>query len=134
MKVVTKYRANDGTEWDTPEAAQKRDALCAEIDEVMNPLPMPPRSSGERIAVDRDAAHRAKERIVALCRREFPNTPVFTYDAKSIHPFSVAGRILDDTGGPLRTAWQWFMCYDAGYLYEQPYFALNPDKWEPKRP
>lgn len=127
----TVYIATDGTRWDIEADARKRDALDAEVKAIEATLPSPPRSSYERIAVDPDAFRAAKMAVVGLCRRECPTWDIFNNNPMEIHPFSFAGRLLDEVGGPLRRVWHLFMCHRDGWMYEQPYFALNPDKWEP---
>jgi hypothetical protein len=67
---------------------------------------------------------------LACATAQYPSEAIFAHDAMEIHPFSYAGRFLDDAGGPLRRVWSRFMCHHDGWMYEQPYFALNPDKFE----
>jgi hypothetical protein len=130
MKAVTVFVASDGSRWDSEAEAVARDVLDAAVRDVEQRLPTPPSDSGERIAVDPEVFRAAKTAVVELCRAEYPNEAVFQHDPMDIHPFSFAGRLLDDVGGPLRRIWWRFMCYRDGWMYQQPYFALNPDKFQ----
>lgn len=130
--VITVYEATDGTRWDNEADAVKRDRLDAEVRAIEATIPAPPSGSHNRVAVDPAAFKAAKTAVVELCRRELPTCDIFKNDPMEIHPMSFAGRLLDETGGPLRRIWFRFMCHRDGWMYEQPYFALNPDKWEPE--
>jgi len=133
VKNVIKYIADDGSEWTDKAKAAKRDALHAEVVAIERTIPEPPNSSDKRIAVDPTVMAKAKSVVIELCRREFPNEPVFKHPADKIHPMSFAGRFLDDTGAPLYRIWHRFMCYADGWMYEQPYFALHPEQWRRKQ-
>lgn len=76
-------------------------------------------------AVTRYLADDGSQAIVDLAWRETGHG-VFQHPAADIHPFSVAGRVLDS--GPLSRAWWRFMCIDEQWReWEQPYFARNPN-------
>jgi hypothetical protein len=125
----TKYVASDGSEWDDENRAIARDNLDNAVRAVEATLPEPPTDSGVRLAVDPDVFKRAKTEVVELCRIMFPNEAIFQHDPMDIHPFSYAGRFLDDVGGPLRRVWYRFMCYRDGWMYQQPFYALNPHEF-----
>jgi hypothetical protein len=127
--AVTKYIAADGTQWDDESLAMKRDQLDAEVRAIEATLPKPPNNPDDRLAVDPDVFKAAKTAVVELCRREYPREAIFQHDPMEIHPFSFAGRLLDDVGGPLRRVWWRFMCYRDGWMHEQPYWAQNPGKF-----
>jgi hypothetical protein len=128
--AATVYIASDGSRWDSEEDAAKRDALDAEVRAIEATIPKPPSGSKNRVAVDPAAFKAAKIAVIELCRREYPKEPVFKHDPMEIHPMSFAGRFLSDNGGPLNRIWWRFCCHRDGWMYEQPYFALNPDRFE----
>ena len=133
MKVITLYESTDGSKWKTEAEAIQRDSLDAEVRAIEAQLPERPKS-GQRIAVSIAVVNDCKRAVIELCRREFPNEPVFKHPPEKIHQMSFAGRFLDDVTGPLDRVWRWFCCEKDGWLYEQPYFALNPDKFEEAKP
>ena len=130
MQIVTKYRAIDGSEWDTADQAMDRDNLCAAVADAIAELGEPLSSAffggGGYRQHDLATVLSAKQRIVRLAKIHTGHG-VFDHPAADIHPFSIAGQILDDVGGPLRKAWRRFMCIDdQGREWGQPYFGLHP--------
>ena len=128
--AIVQYKASDGTIWSSEADAHRRDLLDATVRAIEAGIPEPPRESRTRIRVSVRAMANAKRQVVELCRRLYPNEAVFKHDASEIHPMSYAGRFLSEVGGPLNRIWYRFACYDAPWLYDQPYFALNPGAWE----
>lgn len=135
MRAVTLYEANDGSRWNTTQDALRRDLMTVRVETIMMTLPKIPTNSDERIAVPKSDVLRAKTAVVAICRQEHPGESAFHHAPADIHSFGYAGRFLSEASGPaakpLNSAWTWFMCYDAstGFLYNQPFFANNPDQW-----
>ncbi len=134
MKALTKYEADDGTLHDTELAAQQRDVLVAQCRRIEALLPLPKAltriDNNQRIrhGAERIAAY--KYELVVLCRALYPTQDIFKHEPASIHPFSSAGRFLDDAGpGCVRSLWFRLMCCDAEHEYEQPFYALNPREW-----
>ena len=130
MRAITKFVSIDGAEFDTQRAAEDRDALvlrCREIAAMIGPHPY---RSGERVKHPKLDEYRAA--VVGLYRDLFPRAAIFQQPAKEIHPFSFAGRFLYDCAPrPVSDLWHRLMCVgDDGYEYEQPFFALNPDKFK----
>ena len=68
--------------------------------------------------------------MIELCRELYPTEPVFQNDPMAIHPMSFAGRFLDDNPSPVGRIWHRFACSADGFMYEQPYYALNPDQFK----
>jgi hypothetical protein len=130
-KAHTVYIATDGSQWDNENQAIVRDTLDAAVAAIEATLPPLPRDPHARVAVDVEAFKAAKTAVVELCRALYPREAVFQHDPMEIHPFSYAGRLLNEAGGPLDRVWRMFMCYRDGWLYEQPYYASNPEKWVP---
>jgi hypothetical protein len=135
MEAVTKYKANDGSLWDSESAATERDELIKEVNAAMAPL-------GERneamsdgkgwVQHQLETVLRAKDAIIGIvrARKVIPEDVLQGRAGRAIHPFSIVGRYLDDRGGPLNSAWSRFMSIDEmGREHQQPYFAKNgPDR------
>ncbi len=129
MKIITKYVSTDGVEWSDAASATIRDELNAEVMAIEATLGRPP-ECGKRTCIDAAAWVKAKLAVVEICRRLWPGEKVFQHAAADIHPMSYAGRFLDDVGGPVRRVWHRFMCANGDFEYDQPFFAMNPDKFE----
>ena len=130
MKAITKFVSIDGAEFNTTGEAEARDALvlrCQNIEDMLGSHP----GSDERVRHPRLDEYR--ETVVALCREMFPRERIFTHPAKEIHPFSWAGRFLDECAPKtVNHLWWRLMCVGAdGYEYEQPYFASHPEEFRP---
>jgi hypothetical protein len=128
IETITKYRAKDGSEWQTLDKAMEREALCFTVDDAMAPL-------GPAIRITNHNYFQHQPPTVIACRaailklaaKQFPDYDVFRHEPpQEVHPMSIAGRILDDCGGPIDTAWRRFMRIDElGREWEQPYYARN---------
>lgn len=124
---ITKYRTTDGTEFPTEQGAERHEALCQAIAEVMRPLGASRElRADDYVQHDPAAVIKARVGILALAA-ERADYPIFRHQPpEEVHPNSAAGRILDDVGGPLRDAWFRFRCTDEfGREWQQPYFAIN---------
>jgi hypothetical protein len=128
MQAIVKYKATDGSEWNTAERCERRDALNGEI--VALEARIGPRITTGRGAIDPGVVSDVKAAVVDICRREFPEQSVFQHEAAAIHPMSFAGRFLDEVGGPIARIWYRFACISGPWEYEQPYYALNPGAFE----
>lgn len=126
-----RFQCSDGSEWETEEQAARQDELLAECDRVAAMLPNVKVDYHQRYGHHLPTLAAYKYEVVALCARRFPNEKMFKYPAADIHPFSYAGRFLDDAAPTIRMRlWYRLQCIDeSGYEYEQPFFALNPGKW-----
>jgi hypothetical protein len=81
MQAVTKYRADDGTEWRTPEEATKRDALCWEVGEIMAPLGKRHTvRSGQFWQHDPAVVIATRVAVLKLCARHFPEHEIFRHE------------------------------------------------------
>lgn len=112
METITKFKALDGSEWNSEEDCRKRDCLHLACELAMKPLGDVPKavSSGE------------------VCRAQgmADSFPVFLHPGRMIHPLSGVGRILDDYGGPLNKAWCRFCRIDEhGREHQQCYYAYT---------
>ena len=135
MKAITRYQAVDGTEFPTEHQCREYEQLRLLVAGVMSYLGTIPdevKDGKGWLQHDPETVVRCRVGIIRLCRSmpQFDSFPVFRHEpAAEIHPNSSAGRILDDTGGPLSEAWYRFRCIDdQGREHQQPYFAINgPD-------
>lgn len=137
VEAIIKYKASDGSMWGGEEGALEREKLIETIDAIMAPMGPTPdldrnyvSDGAEYVQHEPEAVIGCKVEIVRLCAERFPDQPIFKYQPPSaIHPFSFAGRFLDDVGGPLNGAWNRFMCTDErGREWQQPYLANNTPK------
>ncbi len=128
MEAILKYRATDGSEWTTQQECVTRDQLDAQVRALETEIG--PGVDRGRRKIDPVLVARVKADVVALCREKWPNEAVFQHDPAEIHPMSYAGRFLDDAGGPIRRIWWRFACTNGEWEYEQPYFALHPEKFK----
>jgi hypothetical protein len=136
MQAVTIYQASDGQRFDSEQKCREYEALVGIIVGVMSTLrPASGLQSGEFVQQDRAQCLTVKRRLVEVARTMYDpkSYPVFAHDADEIHPMSGAGRILTD-GAPecLSRAWCRLMRinWDSYREYDQPFFAMNPDKAE----
>ena len=127
----TKFVSTDGSEWDTEEAAIKRDNLVERINQIMQPLgSIHPDVEAVKgwVQHDLEVVNTAKDKILDLCRELKYNEdfPAFNNKGRDCHPLSIIGRVISDWGGPLDTAWRRFCCIDVqGREHEQPYYAYT---------
>lgn len=131
MKAVTRYQCSDGSEWAKIGNAQDREALCERVKAAMLPLGEVPQGvlDGQGwLQHDLETVNQVKDRILDICREEklHEHYKAFTHPGRDIHPVSIVGRILDDGGGPLSTAWNRFCRIDPqGREHQQPYYAYT---------
>lgn len=131
MKAILKYQANDGSEWSKESDAKNRDDMMLRVEEAMAPLgPKPTREQEDKgwIQHNPETVIQCMQGILDLCKPDFaPSCPVFNTPAKDVHPMSIIGRILCDSGsGPRETAWRRFANIDPhGREHEQPYYAYT---------
>lgn len=127
METITKYRATDGSEWASAADCAGRDLLDLKVKTLEQELG--PGVSRGRRKVDPALVAKVKADVVAICREKWPNEAIFKYEAAKIHPMSYAGRFLSEVGGPLNRLWYRFSCINGEWEYEQPFYAINPDKF-----
>lgn len=132
MRIITKYEANDGALFDEPAKAGQRDALISRCNVINLMLPEPPERSSQRVLHDKKALIEFRRAVVMLCREMFPKDTCFQHPPQDIHPLSYyAGRLVSEAGPAcLNRLWYRLCCMDGGYEYQQPFYAINPDKFE----
>ena len=135
MKTIHMYEAADGSRWNTPEACMQREHAILAVAQAMLPLGEE-RNLASHEFIQRSGAVclQVKRALIEIAKKDYPpkDYPIFQHDADAIHPTSGAGRIITDSDGPLARAWCRLMRinWENFREYQQPYFALNPDKVE----
>jgi hypothetical protein len=136
MKPITRYQADDGSIWETPEEATARDRLLAAIPEATAPLGPAPDDErmGDGAGYRRHAPSdvlEVRRRLIALAREEFPDFAASNpewFDPDEHPAWSFLGRVLGDGVSPLFAAWRRLMCTDdAGREWIQPYYVSRPN-------
>lgn len=124
--------ADDGTRFIDKDLCALYESFCRRCDDAMSTLGERPQlGHGEWYQHDRRDVATAKTRLVLLARDEWPNESVWQHKPEDIHPMGIAGRIASEGSNPrFSNAWGRLMCinFDNFREYDQPYFALNPDK------
>jgi hypothetical protein len=137
METITKYKTSDGAEFSDLDKATAREELIAKVDAVMAPLGTVPAavSHGKGwVHHDLETVLKVKDDILDLCRAEGYNKTFvgFKDRGRDYHPFSIVGRVLDDMGGPLCTAWRRIQVIDSqGREHQQPYYAREEGRPDP---
>jgi hypothetical protein len=137
MRTVTRYVANDGSEWPTAKEADWRDAEARVADEALEILGPRPDLLGFTngngyMQHDPSDVLKVRSYLVEAAKLFVPGfSDIFARPIEDLHPHGIVGRILSDRGGPLDRAWSRLMCIDGeGREWGQPYFALNPGQGE----
>lgn len=131
-ETVTKYTTSDGTIFYDEDKATKHEFEYAGVRAVMVQLPEVDLASNEFKQHDIETAKRVKRELFALVLsmygESYPHWRAWKGD--DVHPRSVVGRVLDDSGGPLSAAWG-RLCridFSTGREYQQPYFVAHPSE------
>lgn len=141
MKPVSRFKADDGSMWDTTEAAEKRDREYAEIERIMLPLgakyddgACKYANGGGYVQHDPDVCAAVWDALLRVAVREASIIAKWDADGKlgtgrealSNH---IAGWLLRflDYSGPLPSAISRMYTIDAsGREWGQPYYRNNP--------
>lgn len=132
MKERTVFVTDDGREFQSRSQAEKHQKLLERLQQIET---LPPRrrdiAHGKWIQHPVEQYRKWRMALVKMTKEYFPDTYPDA-DPMEIHPHSYMGRVVDDSGpDPLRKQWQRLACTtDDGREFDQPYFALNPDKAE----
>jgi hypothetical protein len=144
VKQITKFQADDGTEFRTPNEAMAHDALCVEVAALVAKLHARPDdgcnfSNGHGfIRQDKDAVLAVQRGLVAIARRYFGSDEIyerhFRYSEEAEKPtgHTFVGRLIDDgCPAPVTRAWQRLMCIGEDFReWGQPYYANHPNEAE----
>jgi len=135
MKEITKYKAVDGTEFNSPQTCTEYEALIDTVKDIMSELPPLPENDGCSfvngggfIQHDLIILRHVKHSLLELMKKYIDHEWVQqTIDDDNVHP-SWVGRMVDDNR-PLRDAWHRIYCTDKlGREWGQPYYVENPDR------
>lgn len=133
MKVITKYVADDGSEWLDPVKAAKRDVLTLQCSLAISPLGEEPKGldAWKFKQHSKEDFERAKSNILKIIRAEkdFPSL----IGVKDEDVYSGAGgglHMVLDGDDPICNAWKRFSCISMKTYreYNQPYYACNEDR------
>lgn len=135
---VIRYKATDGTTWDTEAKADERDRKLAWIARVMAPLR--PRPDDMGFANGRGYVQQSPPTVAMVKAALFREAAIEqawyfndhrgAHDPEGVNPRShILGRILDDSRSVFYTPWCRLMCIDAqGREWGQPCYAEHPEK------
>lgn len=138
MKKISKYEADDGTEFDNEKECLDYENLIKKVDKIMSELPSLPKddncefsNGGGFINHDKTILRKVQINILKEIKKYINHDWVQqTIDNENAHP-SYVGRLIDEHYKirPLGKAWYRFMCIDKfGREWGQVYFANNPEK------
>jgi hypothetical protein len=136
MKTITKYIANDNTEFYEEDKCRAYEAACAEIERIMAPLGQIPNlpacgfeNGAGYLQHDKDVARAARRSLLEIANRLMPhNWFVQAITDETVHP-SWPGRMISEMGNrSLDRAWSRFNCMTPDFReYGQPYYASHPE-------
>lgn len=130
VKQITQFKAEDGRVFDTVEAAENWERITNKANSIVSMFPNNDHlSSGD--------FYQLPTQLITSGRHKLADALVGLADPDAIHDFrngvhgSIVGRLLNDGDSPFYRVWHLFECIDEdGRLFNQPYFAYNPDKAE----
>ena len=143
MEKVIRYKANDGSEWDSAGPCEARDEMIREVDDAMKLLKPTPDECNWKGYVQqcRFSVARCKADLYEVAKQE--GVLKWWIDSQKndhgkndvqlineVHP-SWFGRMLDGGHAPLSDAYHRLCCIDSEFReWNQPYFANNPQDAE----
>lgn len=134
MKEVKRYLSEDGWLFDDENKCLKHEKLIMAIKEIESKLPNRPKDDGCNFSngegyLQHDQGMIDKAMVdllkVSSVDKEYWDKPEFL-DNPFRCRFGVIGRIIDDSGSPIHSLWNRFMCMDENYReYGQCYYATH---------
>lgn len=134
MKAITRYQADDGSEFRTAEDAAAHDVLCVKIAEAMKPLgerPKQPACAFENgqlgyIQHDVETVDGVARTLIELAKPYLPSLADMLVWKNVVHP-SHPSRAISEGPQVLWKAWFRIESIDSmGREFGQPYFKNNP--------
>jgi hypothetical protein len=129
---VTQYESCDGQKFETEKDCINYEYWFNKVTPILDRIPSIKIEGSYYVQFDKEYLLQLKRElfyiVLEYLGKEWPEWKKFNPD--EVHPMSIVGRVLDDYGGPVAEAWQKleYFNFDLGRKYEQPYFALNPEK------
>lgn len=137
MKVITKFKAIDGKEFNSENECLDYENLIKKVNNIMKVLPPLPKDEGCSfsngdgfVQHDKTILRKVQINLLEEMKKHIDHKWIQqTIDDENAHP-SYIGRLISDYEIiPLKEAWNRFMCIDKlGREWGQPYFVTNPDK------
>jgi hypothetical protein len=132
METKIVYQAKDGKQFDDEFECFEYEEWCKRLEAAMCMPEIPRLDSDQYYQHTKMAVHMTRRRLFKLYLERygdsFPDHKDWNPD--TLHPMCAVGRILDDAGGPLRTAWGRLMNTDMDTYreYNQPYYVMHPQE------
>jgi hypothetical protein len=135
MREISKYVADDGTEFGSKESCQSYEATCADIAAIMAKLPAIPHLRGcgfqngdGYIQHSPEAVEAARLALLRIANQIMPHKWFDQSIADLNAHSSWAGRLISEMSNKaLRNAWYRFECMTPDFReFGQPYFASHP--------
>lgn len=127
MERISKYKAIDGSVFNTEQECLSYESLIERVNAIMRPLGTRPddtnfTNGGGYIQHD--------SRVVAIAKEEITELAIKTFKIDRNVNFFIIGRYCDDCGSKcLYSAWSRLNCCDKNNReWGQGYYAINPDK------
>lgn len=120
MKVITKFKAIDGTEFTKENECLKYELLIKRVNEIMALLPPTPNDDGCNysngsgyLQHEKQIFRNAQIKLLEICKEYIDHKWIQeTIDDENLHS-SYVGRLLSDYAiKPLNNAWYRFSCID----------------------
>ena len=136
MEAITKFQANDGTEFYHSENCIKYELLIENVKTIMSKLkPIPDScdfSNGSGyVQHEKEQLKTAKIALLEISKEYIDHKWIQqSIDDDSVH-LSYAGRLISEYSDlrPVYKAWNRLMCVDSQFReWGQPYFATHPEE------
>jgi len=134
MQLIAKYQAKDGREFSDESSCAKHEQLLDKVEYILDRYlgrKQHPSVESNKGYFQHEASSvkAAWKETIELARPLFKSFNWANASSEEIHPMGVIGRIIDDSNSPIGKLHYRFMCIDDKYReWQQPYFAINPDK------
>lgn len=138
MKKISKFVANDGSEFTSQKKCERYEAHCKEVKAVMKKLGSVPKlpncgfaNGGGYIQHDEATFMQVRTQILEIAKKFTDHKWIQETIDKGLEAHSsYAARIIDEcTTRPLGAAWSRVQCVDKQFReWGQPYYAEHPDK------
>jgi len=134
MKQITKWQADDGTEFTDEIVCLDYELLCGKVTKIMSAFPVPPEgcvfaNGGGYLQLSEEVVTTVRNQILDLIATKIDHHWVEESRDPRIHTSWVARLVGDYNIRPLSAAWERLSCIDNQWReWGQPYYANNPDE------